>query len=269
MEEKSGPAWPVIVLPALLVTSIFLLLSVPPAYAATCTDGTFGTVRYYYAVNSDTQDNNGQLEGVGTTITNTNTWTFNAPIAHSTQLWWVTLVFPSSGWSQAGIGKGTFDGQTISSRSIYFEQSRNGQGTPSMVYVSGHTIPDGDTGYQEAWLYVGSNGDYWTTDQVSSSSQGTWSTNYDLGSSSPSLSYGTGEQSIEAAYDGSQSSYTCNSYTASSSSNNAVYTKSLGVEPEGGSGFAWGNTCTQHIDSPYNLQLVFSNCALNINFWGG
>ncbi len=179
------------------------------------------------------------------------------------------MAFPSGGWTQAGIGMGTFDGQTISSRAIYFEQSINGQGTPSMVYVSGHTIPDGDSGYMEAWLYVGSNGHYWTTDKVSSSSQGTWWTNYDLGSSSASVSYGTAQHTTEAGYTGS---YTCNNYSAYTTSDYPLWTSTLGTEPEGGGGIVW-SYCYTVINSPYNLIISTGPYCTNINpnfsFWGG
>lgn len=256
-------------MPGLLISgALFLLIAPPPVYAATCTStGGNGGSRYYYADAIDDRDNNGQIEGVGVSILQVGAWTFNTPISASTQLWWVDLAFPSGGWTQAGIGMGTFDGQTISSRSIYFEQSINGIGTPSMVYVSGHTIPNGDSGYMEAWLYVGSNGHYWTTDEVSSSSQGTWSTNYDLGSSSASVSYGTGQHPTEAGYTGT---YTCNYYSQYTESSAPVYATTLGTEPKvGGTGWSY---CYTLINSPYNLLLSTGsscNALTQFYFWGG
>lgn len=261
-----GPPAAVILL-AILIDTLFLLVVPPTVYAATCTNtGGYGGLGHYYAWATDSSDNSGKLEGVGVSILQVSTWTFNTPISGSIQLWWIAAAFPSGGWTSAGIGMGTLDRQTISSRSIFFEQTPTGTGTPSMVYVSGHTIPDGDSGYMEAWLYVGSNGDYWTTDEVSSSSQGTWSTNYDLGSS-PSVSYGFGRHSTEAAYLGT---YTCNSYSQYTESSAPVYTTALGTEPRVG-GTGW-TSCSTLTNSPYNLLLstgASCNPLTQFYFWGG
>jgi hypothetical protein len=242
--------WALLILPGLMTSTALLLVSVPPAYATSCsTTGGMNGGNHYYAGLIDTTDNSGKFEGVGVSYTNMSSWTFNTPTSESIQLWWVSLQLPSHGWSQTGVGMGYLDGQTISSRSIFFEQSIDGSGTPSMTYVSSHTVPDKDSGYFEAWLYVGSNGDYWTTDEVSSSAEGTWSTNYDLGSSSSLLSYGTGQHSIETAY---TTSLTCNQYAANSESDNLLYSTSLGTAPES-SGSYWGSCSSAH-NSPYSVS---------------
>lgn len=258
LRQAKSKGWAIVVLPGLITSTVLLLLGAPPAYASTCstTGGSNGN-GHYYAGLIDTTDHSGKFEGVGVSYTNMSKWTFNTPISSSgsEQLWWVSLDLPSGGWSQAGVGMGYFDGQSVSSRSIYFEQSINGPPSVSMVYVSGHTVPNKDTGYFEAWLYVGSNGDYWTTDQVSSSGEGTWSTNYDLGSSS-SLSYGTGEHMTEAGY--WANGLTCDQYAAYSNSDNLLYSTSLGTAPES-SGSYWG-TCSIVHDSPYGFVSSGGSC---------
>jgi hypothetical protein len=252
-----------LILPALLINALFLLSTVPSAHASTCSStGGVGGSPYYFARVID-KDYNSQIKGVGSQI-QTSHWTFNTLSSASTQLWWVDLAFASGGWTQAGIGLGHLDGQTIPSRSIYFEESITGAGTPTMIYVSGRTIPDGDIETQEAWLYVGWNGHYWTTDKVSSSSQGTWSTNYDLGSSSASISYGTGQQSIEAGYIGT---YTCNSYSQYNTSSWAKYTTNLGTEPMTG-GTGWSSCTLPAPQAYYSMQLYSGTCNGTIRFWG-
>src|SRR5690242_14251598 len=85
-----------LILPALLINSLFLLSTAPGANAATCAStGGVGGSPYYFAKVMD-KDHSSQIKGVAST-TQTSHWSFSTLSSASTQLWWVDLAFPSGG----------------------------------------------------------------------------------------------------------------------------------------------------------------------------
>jgi hypothetical protein len=230
-------------LPTIFITTLFRVNPVPAA-ATTCTGTNSGNYYNSYA------DDNVTAYGVGANTT-VNSWSIYSQ-SDSHQMYYVQLIFHgSTDHVLAGFGWGSIDSQSISSVSIIFESEQSG--TFHLAVVTNHAIPAGDADYSQTWQSSlnSMTMDYTTTAEVHSHSEGTWSTNYNVGTSDVS---GEPFLQIETDYWPSTYSNSCNVYSNYTEGFNAVYTTSttgVSASPPQSVGASWTTACSSSQDTPY------------------
>ncbi|MDG7024630.1 MAG: hypothetical protein JRN45_08955 [Nitrososphaerota archaeon] len=219
-----------------------------PAISSCSSSGGQGNGYYYTGGFTNQPDRDGSAGYI-----NEKAWNyFSGSNGHLLE--WTTLLFDDGTgphWVQVGYGIGDVGGQVASTRLIYFEISDS---TYSIIWITGHTIPDNDNGYAKAFAYQ-TNGDGTHTFELdmNSPSAGGWSTHPNVGT----LLQGQPQAFTENEY---ISSGSCNTVSGDSL-NSMVYSSTVSNNP---TWFSWTGTCEPQVNSPY--VVVSSSCPTN---WSG